>query len=494
MAVTFKNNELAIISLTKNDSAHIHGLPGLSTKDIQRGTDGHTYLIKSVKNRTITDIFGADYVQHLIDNSHISLSREMLRDIFINTTMNNVNSMSSRYLSEMINNECTDGHSLDPFQRPEVAHKIKADMETVWKVINHVSDTLCTFMHSEILGPKVARALWGDAIVVPDTFYPAHYNPQNPQVISRFLRADSSRQEDQFCEFLQPKINAYALKILNDLPLPKFMDLKNECGDLFTLSEENALSIKSPRFWTGLQKIEPTAQLPRLKDLNLNNLQKQIIGKLYAVALITGHYDVFNNIDGTNSGSIDGKPVSVDWGNGFISAFGGLTKVECTDTARIQLLLEKDARTLQQEWTSRPFNIRFNEHVMPFSDEVFPYLPRMLVQDLYDLNDPDIFAGFNVFVEIAYQNLNNLKQAFTDAWPDNKVIEEHLLDTQYHPDKCDELCAIIHNRTQQLKHLLGTLNGCPDKKTEFQVALLSAFQEQLQAAYSSPRKHYTPAS
>lgn len=112
------------------------------------------------------------------------------------------------------------------------------------------------------------------------------------------------------------------------------------------------------------------------------------------------------------------------------------------------------------------------------------------MQDLFDLNDPDIYAGFQDFLKIAYHNTENLQEAFEAAWPDNnKIIQRSLKSTSYNPQKNKELCDIISNRIYQLHSKVCAINASQpqDKNAMFQCALLSDMQKHLRAYPQSNR-------
>ena len=134
---------------------------------------------------------------------------------------------------------------------------------------------------------------------------------------------------------------------------------------------------------------------PRAKELNLTKHQAYLLGQIYYVALLMGHWDIINNIDLTNSGSVlvNGKLKAciVDWGN-CPQGFGGLsqdaTAFKNPEFKGLKLKTGNDAAT-------------GFVGCVPFDGVVYPRLPRQVVLDLFNLTGTDdlhkkMLAGFRM--------------------------------------------------------------------------------------------------
>lgn len=541
MPITYRDGKKTVILQDKAGGPKLAGLsdkrfledPTVSKDDPK----SNLYIVKSVKGRSVKTVMGKDYLDRFMDesinalgiqnNSEAQQALKSYASYLFDTVVPSINSNTVHVLKT----------NLQKYMRslsiPDAqVNQVIKDLDNL---VDHVGSTLCDFMHTEKLGPLVAKALWGDAVVVPETFYPTDINTKDPQILTRFLKAKAD--EEPFKEFMRPLLNNVGLEKLSMLSEDEFVKFfkKNAALSHFTLSLNDvklptnadetaikafyqtmktnpalcAVEVESPNFWLELKAAAPNMQLPKAADLKITPEQKKILGKLYAMALITGHYDILNNINGTNSGSMAGKPVCVDWGNSFMIGFGGLTKDENIFQAKmgegknqnpISLIMgSADYTTLQQQWSSQEYGIGSNEFTFPFLEHVFPYLPRLLVQDIFNLDDPDVFAGFKEFVEMANENQKNLIGAFMDAWPaDNPTLAATLNNTWYHPDnfeKQESVGHIVLDRVHQLARIVPTLEA-GQRQAGFQNALISDIKHSHQSAYQlhEARKHSDPNS
>ncbi len=138
-----------------------------------------------------------------------------------------------------------------------------------------------------------------------------------------------------------------------------------------------------------------TQIIPNRDDLDFSPHENYLLGKLYALALLTNDWDLVNNIMLSNAGCLgssdsSSKIMVVDGGNKFHFGFGGLT---CDETS------------FQ--------NIEFNPHstethpltgfvsTLPFDGAVYLKLPRLLIPDLFLLTNPNVFKGFKEAIEEA---------------------------------------------------------------------------------------------
>lgn len=164
--------------------------------------------------------------------------------------------------------------------------------------------------------------------------------------------------------------------------------------------------------------IKKTAEWDREKapsraDLKFIDNEHYLLGKLYAVALLTHDWDVVNNIMASNAGCIGDSRTSdkitvVDGGNKFHFGYGGLTCDESVFENR-----EFNVHSLQTHPLSG-YNF-----TMPFDEEVYLDLPRLLVRDLFSLTNTQSLRGFKeVIAEARMSIMANpfcIQQAINEA-------------------------------------------------------------------------------
>lgn len=229
----------------------------------------------------------------------------------------------------------------------------------------HLKDLYLSATFNEVVAPMVAKALFGDAVAVPENY----------------LHIDEKRM---------PTILSKQVKYLNEfLEQRKMMQGK-----------------KTPNDWSNIKK------LPVRADLELTSDEAIIIGKLYAIALITNHWDIFNNINMANAGYITNEkneliPTVIDWGNVFHIGFVGLTCDENT------LEIKDDFNNAHVPHPSelKKECITGFTYSIPFDSVPFPYLPRQLVADLFLMGEDEIgkaiFQGFANMIEIAAKKVRS---------------------------------------------------------------------------------------
>ena len=166
-----------------------------------------------------------------------------------------------------------------------------------------------------------------------------------------------------------------------------------------------------------------------------------ILGQLYFVALFIGHWDLFNNIDLSNSGYVkfsSGKklPAIVDHGNDFFTGFGGLTKPENfpdNPDKHADFKFFKKENCLKKQITGFQYTDIFDEYVSVLE------LPRNLISGLFNLTektqDPERnrfrtaqMKGFQHACEMAKvkagENLSLIKDAIPAAI--NKMFTQYM--------------------------------------------------------------------
>ena len=137
-----------------------------------------------------------------------------------------------------------------------------------------------------------------------------------------------------------------------------------------------------------------------------------ILGQLYFVALFIGHWDLFNNIDLSNSGYVkflSGKilPANVDHGNNFFTGFGGLTKSENfpdNPNKHPDFKFFKKENCLKKQITGFQYTDIFDEYVSVLE------LPRNLISGLFNLTEKTQYSERNRF-----RVAQNGKEAFQHA-------------------------------------------------------------------------------
>lgn len=436
------------IELTEKASGTF--IPGLSEKSLY--TDGEsTYVVKSVKPRSIKDIFGSDYVKFFSADTTYRL-KILLPEVdgqiitrLLTPCINIITSVAigtekESVIEDIINEVLT--CFLSAVNPPsEKTTKVRALLQQViFNLIDHVVNTLINFMHTEIIGPKIAKAIWKDNMVVPETYYPSDINMLTPKIISKWL-------EQPFDEFVQTQLKKYYkeqislhqdkalivqnLKQMHTDSLIEIVDPSFEEIDT-TNVEQIRFNIKHAKFWHA-----SIIKAPTLYQLGFNAAQKTHLGNLFAVALVTGHYDILNNISGTNSGIVAGTTCCVDWGNSFDIGFGGLSKAE----------------SYAARYSAGTGHMSL-ESCYPYMGVVNPDLPRMLIPDIFDLNDPHIASGFRHYIELAHRSIPELKK--TTASIDMPQLLQKPLRAIYGDS------FVIDTTIQRIEQLYSVLQSCSD--------------------------------
>lgn len=200
-------------------------------------------------------------------------------------------------------------------------------------------------------------------------------------------------------------------------------------------------------------------------DLRLNPTQIKVLGKIYYIALLMGHWDIVNNIDLKNSGSIniDGKikPCIVDWGNCLGIGFGGLSQ----DATAF-----KNPQFKGLPLTSGDDSIMGFIGAVPFDRIVYPTLPRQVVSDLFDLTNEDVtskemFLGFKTAHRIAQKNLPHLclKKILCSAFGerDNYHFKDALNKELFEPsfkNKETNLKKILMGRVKSIHEIIHKID------------------------------------
>ncbi len=240
----------------------------------------------------------------------------------------------------------------------------------------HLNDLLIESAYLECLAPLIAGRLFKDVLTVPDNYFYVDSN-ESVIIISKFING--------FSEFLTNK---------------------------------HAVKGKGPGFWEREKK-----PLPKREDLNLSEREAEIIGTLYAVALLFNHWDFLNNYF-RNSGYVrnDGNYSAciIDWGQSLHQAELG----QLCDSLTVMNPLFKLNAPIQYNFDSSSACFNRYEHSMPFDSRVYPLPKKSLIRDMYEMSGDDetsktILRGFKNALVTARANLNSnsdlLKEAICDS-------------------------------------------------------------------------------
>ncbi|CEG60202.1 protein of unknown function [Legionella micdadei] len=284
--------------------------------------------------------------------------------------------------------------------------------------------------------------------------------------------------EAAFGEIVYMKVAARLFPISAQLPVC-FLHIESETDEPLIIStylpDFNEFISKKVELILGA-KVESAAEWDYRKklsraDLKFTRHELKLLGKLYCLGLLMHDWDLVNNIMLANSGCIGdsetAKKISVvDGGNKFHFGFGGLT---CEETALENRVFNPKAK---RDDSPRGFNFTF-----PFDTGVFLTLPRMVIPDLFDLNDLDFVQGFLEMIEEARASINSqpsciqmaVREAFTHITEDSdKHIKEQLrnrnstlLNHRYYKGKERSgyiLEQILHGRLHSLEKIAARLS------------------------------------
>jgi len=163
---------------------------------------------------------------------------------------------------------------------------------------------------------------------------------------------------------------------------------------------EKRLGAAAPKRKTSASEWEGQTT-PQREALKFSENEYYLLGKLYALALITNDWDLVNNIMLSNAGCLGDsscatKIMVVDGGNKFHFGFDGLT---CDETAFQNKEFNSEA--------TKSHPLRGYDHTLPFDEEVYLQLPRLLIPDLFSLTIPKLHTGFK-------DGINEAKRALID--------------------------------------------------------------------------------
>lgn len=250
------------------------------------------------------------------------------------------------------------------------------DKETLHPYFHHINDLSIEAAFNEVLYMQIIGTLFPDNVIVPEVYLHLDSESSEPWLISKHI--------PNFNEFL--------------------------CGKIASLLKR---PLKTSTDWLHIKK-------PRRSDLQLCDNELGLIGKLYYTALLTNDWDVFNNIMLANSGCIGDsklaqKVVVVDGGNKFHAGFDGLTCDESSFKNPRFSAENTDANYL---------------HTIPFDTQIYPQLPRMVVADLFDMDNEAIVVGFKTMMAEAQTRLTKDPTLIRGAI--YKAYEKFTMDSDKH--------------------------------------------------------------
>ncbi|KTC68770.1 hypothetical protein Lbir_2303 [Legionella birminghamensis] len=228
----------------------------------------------------------------------------------------------------------------------------------------------------EVLVPIMARALFSELLVTPENYLIVDQNKEIT-LISKIIPG--------FEEFLA----------------------KKECVNSHTL------------FYNK--------QLPTRKDLQLNEKEAEIIGVLYAVALVFNLWDLLNS-SLQNSGYVGGinekRACIVDFGCALHLGYKG---------RHADSLSADDPQFASTEKLIYPFTPDYfrdhyrHQNALPFDVLVGPLLPHMIIHDLFELSGTDEFS------RIALQSFEScLQRAKTKLLANPVLLPECISEAKKH--------------------------------------------------------------
>jgi hypothetical protein len=417
-----RGNNVPIHLIREDQKQELSGLsPKICYKNAETGT---VYFVKSQKPRKIADIFGRDSVVARALNQNFEIGQSI--GVSINeytgkiSSCKNAQEMNVQQLSNATQSLSGGQEAL-----------FRKNMEIIQAGAQHVREILIERAFLETLSPQIVKALMGDSICVPENifFITDEGEPLNLSQ-SLFKSAKeiklSTDAEDPIIAFVEP------------------------------LSQKSVIGEKhKPEDWAE-------QKAPALEDFKLTVEEGHILGQLYFVTLLIGHWDLFNNIDLSNSGYVkfsSGKilPAIADHGNDLFTGFGGLTKSENfpdNPDRHEDFKFFKKETSLKKQITGFQYTDIFDEYVSVLE------LPRNLISGLFNLTektqDPERIRfrmaqmkGFQHACKIARvkagENLSLIKDAIPAAI--NKMF------TQYMSAEDASLVKGIIN--QELYHLGG---------------------------------------
>jgi hypothetical protein len=299
---------------------------------------------------------------------------------------------------------------------------VKFPIKEKERLQSHVDSLRMGATAAGVISANIAKALFPTLLCVPENYLTC-FEDGTPVILSKILP-----KEIQFEEFLSNK---------------EVIKKKKP---------------KTPKDWE---------QLISREQLNLTEEEAEVLGTIYYIALFMGHWDILNNINLSNSGSvkINNTLTSciVDWGNcGPHGGFGGLSQDSTSfyNPDFFKSEIEKPKKNNIDE-------LMGFKGAVPFDKEVLPLLPRQLASDLFNLTDNDsiskaMLKGFVKAHSEAKINFNKklvkdtIKKTFKESL-DSKYIDqfqESLNQEAYIGHSEYSIDKILKGRLYSLDHII----------------------------------------
>lgn len=301
----------------------------------------------------------------------------------------------------------------------------------------------------EVLSPQIAKAIFNslsEFIIIPENYFCIYGDKEKDDSYPFILSKSVGRGFD---EFLTRVTAVQGAKTSGDH------------------KEKKPLKRDELKLLTNLKD----ASSPTVK---LSIEQTEVLGKLYYVALLMMHWDIFNTINLSNSGCMVDEdkhlhPVIVDWGNSMGVGFLGVSADQTSF---------KNPAFPSSEGKPGLTGLAGFEHTVPFDGVVYPILPRMLVPDLFEMTGKDelskaMLKGFKEAHRVAMPSLENLAQRIKSsieivlqhytAAQDVSYVREKLLETSFYFPKDDNkndytLVNVMRERIHSLDNIIKELD------------------------------------
>lgn len=344
------------------------GISGLNPKEFYIDEQGNKFIAKVEKERKVEDIF-KDSVSFNIAFKELKKSPSRLLN-----ELKEIDELKTKSPEELAHMHMDLSKEL--YELKELPKELKGLSDALKKILYKKTFPVALHTHKDelrdaatatsVIASNIAREIF-PCLRVPDNHL-ACLPDGTPIVLSKLLP-----EEEKFVEFLK------------------------ETNPIKTINP------KKPTDWKDLLK---------RSELILTEEQANVLGQIYYIALLLGHWDILNNIDLTNSGSviINNKlmPCIVDWGNCLGIGFGGVSQ-DLTAFSNPQF------KDLELKTGADPLT-GFTGSV-PFDTIVYPRLPRQLARDLFNLTGDD---------KISQAMLTGFKNAHAEAqihFSKDKIIQ-----------------------------------------------------------------------
>ncbi|MCF6777546.1 hypothetical protein L3V83_13335 [Thiotrichales bacterium 19X7-9] len=328
-------------------------LAGKSEKELLVDQHGSTYVKKYFKDRKLKEIF-VDQQDTFFNSMDDLFSQINLHEIGI--PVDSYKEMTYQQFNKVLEHLDKAGFSQLPIVQEAQA------------VFNHIHNILLEQFCNEILFATLGSKLFPNTLAVPEVYLAYDEKEQKPFMLSKFF--------DHFDEFLHNKMKKlYPDDDLND-----------------------------PKYWDEHKK-------PTVEALNLTDQEQYILGQLYAVALITGHYDVINNITMSNSGCVEmgdsaKRAAIVDLGPALGVAFSAKTSDELSAYNPGLFTQGKIGKS----------QVGGYEHIFPFDRAVYLGLPRQIIgNELFNFDNENFIKGFESALMDAKAVINTNPQLINES-------------------------------------------------------------------------------